>query len=1023
MFERGVRLGKFEVVDTFPVPDYRSEAVHLRHVLTGLEVVHLRNDDEENLFTFAFRTPNPSGDGAAHVLEHSVLCGSERFPMKDPFVALSNQSVKTYLNALTYPDRTVYPASSTVRADYFNLMRVYGDAVFFPRLDPEVFMQEAHRLELGADGSPSIQGVVYNEMKGDYSSFESAVSAACDRSLLAGSVYETDSGGDPLEIPSLTHGRLRDFHARWYRPDNCLVFLYGDIPTEEQLEFLQSELLDRLEARLPAADVSEEARRARLGEFLSFVTPRPVSSPVFLRAEGPSGGEDGEAEDGNTVVLNWSFGERSDSEAEAERAVVAGILMNHDGSPLQKALLDSGLGEDIAPQTGVSSYLRHSMMSLGLRGVKEGDERKVERVVMDALERLVREGIDRDDVESALLSMEFSQRSIRRLGGPYSKTLMGRVVAGWLYGLPLSRQIRSRSVIEGIRRKIVGDAGCLPRLVRSLLIDNPARSLVVVSPSDGFSEGRRRAESEIVARMMARTDADSVRAENARLRAFQEKADDPSVIPHLNPRDFVVDGRPVMPRVRTEVGEAAEGIPLFTNREVTNGIVYVGVGFPVDSLSPSDYPLVPLLSDAAPEMGFRRADGTAVGWAEAARLVALHAGDFGCASITTEACPTERGRELAASSRWVGRDWLVFRAACLEEQLGPTLDLLADFIAGADFSDSRRLRDVVSECRNDMDANVIPDGHRFAEMRAKCASCRSSAVDELWNGISQMLTLHAAADGSMEELSGRLSRMLGEVRSAGAFVHVVAEDSALERLGGLLGSFAVRARLRPLSERPEADFSALAALTRLPGQERADSDEVCATSAQVGFAAEYFAADPLGTEIGAAESVCAHWLSNNLLWERIRTVGGAYGAFASSDSIPGAFSLATYRDPSPFASLGAFGDCLSEAASAELSEEEAERAVVGNYSQWVQPQTPRSRGASALLRLLSGLSDEDREGRLLASLGVGARSLAGGFSRLAELSRAAGDSVPFRRKRVVICGRGQLSAGVPDGFVRVELPI
>ncbi len=278
MFEKGNVYKNFEVVDVFFVNDYHSNAVHLRHKQTGLEVVHLQNDDEENLFSFAFRTPNNEANGAAHILEHSVLCGSQKFPLKDPFVVLSNQSVKTYLNALTYPDRTVYPASSTVKADYFNLMRVYGDAVFFPRLDDEVFLQEAHRIEIDENGEPSIQGVVYNEMKGDYSSFESVVSSICDSSLLSGSVYEKDSGGDPLFIPSITVEKLRDFHSRWYKPDNCLVFLYGNIPTEEQLDFLQDEFLYRLEEKYPEIETTEEARKKNLQEFLSFVTPKNVSS-------------------------------------------------------------------------------------------------------------------------------------------------------------------------------------------------------------------------------------------------------------------------------------------------------------------------------------------------------------------------------------------------------------------------------------------------------------------------------------------------------------------------------------------------------------------------------------------------------------------------------------------------------------------------------------------------------------------------------------------------------------------------
>src|SRR5574344_664761 len=219
--KKGDSYHGFKVLDVVYVADCNANGIWLRHERTGLEVFHLLTDDDENLFAFAFRTPPEDSTGAAHVLEHSVLCGSERYPLKDPFIRLVNQSVKTYLNAWTSPDKTVFPASSMVKADYFHLMSVYGDAVFFPLLRKEIFMQEAHRLDLDQNGRPSIQGVVYNEMKGSYSSFESVAADEAMKSVLRGSIYEKDSGGDPLEIPNLTYKEFISFHKKHYRPDNC----------------------------------------------------------------------------------------------------------------------------------------------------------------------------------------------------------------------------------------------------------------------------------------------------------------------------------------------------------------------------------------------------------------------------------------------------------------------------------------------------------------------------------------------------------------------------------------------------------------------------------------------------------------------------------------------------------------------------------------------------------------------------------------------------------------------------------
>ncbi|WP_191014621.1 insulinase family protein [Treponema zioleckii] len=519
--EKGKNYKDFECLDIFEVADYHSTVVYLRQLKTGLEVFHMVNSDPENLFSFAFKTPNEKSTGAAHILEHSVLCGSENFPLKDPFVNLSNQSVKTYLNAMTYPDRTVFPASSIVKADYFNLMNVYGDAVFFPKLEKEIFLQEAHRLEIDENGTPSIQGVVYNEMKGNYSSFDSVAGDACNISLLRDCIYEKDSGGDPLEIPKFTYEEFLAFHRRWYRPDNCFVFLYGNIPTEEQLDFIQEHFLERLEKKYPDIVVSEKNRLDNLNQFLKYVTPVEIKAPFEFACEGPASEE--ESSSGDTVVVNWSLGPTENAEKSMLNTVIAGILMNHDGSPLQKALVDSGLGEDMAPQSGLSNYIYHSMLSIGLRGVKKGDAKKVEDLVLNTLQKLADEGIKESDIQSTMMSLEFSQREIKRSGGPYSLVLMNRPIFGWLYGFDVRKQFKLRSILEEIRSKIKNEKGFLENKIRELLIENPRRSLVVVTPSKEFNANRERLEKELIDSLMQKTSVENVKADCEKLHEFQRK--------------------------------------------------------------------------------------------------------------------------------------------------------------------------------------------------------------------------------------------------------------------------------------------------------------------------------------------------------------------------------------------------------------------------------------------------------------------------------------------------------------------
>lgn len=981
--------GAFRVLSVFPVADYHATGIHLRHE-SGLEVFHLLNGDEENLFAFAFRTLNPRADGAAHILEHSVLCGSERYPLKDPFIRLSGQSVKTYLNAMTYPDRTVFPASSLVRADYFNLMDVYGDAVFFPRLDPEVFMQEAHRLEVDENGVPSVQGVVYNEMKGNYSSFEGVAADAAANSLLKGCVYAQDSGGDPLAIPSLTHGELVAFHERWYRPDNCLVFLYGNIPTEEQLDFLQAHFLDRLAARFPER-TTEEARSARIASFVRAVTPEPVTEPRTVYAEGPAG-EEGAGR--RTVLVNWLFGTCPDAETSYAYQVLAGILLNHDGSPLQKALLESGLGEDIAPQTGLDGSLYQYMLSVGLRGVKKGDERRVERVIFDTLAALAEHGIAQGDIDATLMSMEYAQCEIKRVHGPYSLRLMSRPIYAWLYGHDLRQSFRLRATFDRIAEHIRAQDGYLERLIRELLLENKRRSLVVVTPTKAYTRRREKAERNLIAALMKKTSIAAVRAENAALHAFQSREEDDSCLPHLKPADFLRDAAPLVDTIATDIdsipGTDGKPLPLFVNREHTNGIVYVDVGFPTDVLAAADYPLLPLLAESVSEVGWGGMD-----WAQAAAQAALHTGGISVSLLVSDTGDSPNTKQIAARSKeWVSREWLVFRVGMLEKECEAALGLLAGCIAETDFRDTKRLQDICNELRNDIDATVIPDGHEYVSLRTKRAVSRTKAVDELWNGLSLLFTLHNLPKDGAGETAERLRALFSAVKAGGAFVHVTAEESGIARVKGLLADFVRRADVRSLKPPAAARAEDFVALTDLGAD---GAGETFAVSAQVGFAAQCTPCSPYGTKEAALEEVCAHWLSNTLLWEKLRTIGGAYGAFCYTEPLSRSLVFSTYRDPTPHKSADVFNACLAECAQREMSAEDAERAVVGTYSGNIQPRSPHGRGATGLLRTLYAVSDDDREAKVRAMLSATPQDLREAFARLAAFAAE-------RTARAIMCG-------------------
>jgi Zn-dependent M16 (insulinase) family peptidase len=334
----------FKHISTDELDEYRGQGYLFEHIQSGCQIYHVLNDDEENLFSFNFRTPPADSSGVAHILEHSVLCGSKKFPVKDPFLSMMKGSVNTFLNAMTYPDKTLYPAASVLEKDYFNLMDVYGDAVFFPNLNEEVFRQEGHRLEWDDQGRLVRTGIVYNEMKGNYSSQEGIASEWCIRSLFPDNPYGVDSGGEPESIPSLSYEEFVDFHKAWYHPSNCKIFLYGNIPSEKILSFLDSRFLGEFQAK-------------KVDSFVPL--QKSWTEPRILEKTWPLG-EDDTGENKSTISLNWKIFAPDDPVRSLSMSILTEMLMGNAGAPLHKALLESGLGEDLSPVSGLPSVLIRS---------------------------------------------------------------------------------------------------------------------------------------------------------------------------------------------------------------------------------------------------------------------------------------------------------------------------------------------------------------------------------------------------------------------------------------------------------------------------------------------------------------------------------------------------------------------------------------------------------------------------------------------------------------------------------------
>ena len=936
---RGFRV--VEVMDC--VKDCDAPGIYLRHERTGMEVFHVLKEDDENLFAFVFRTPVKDSTGVAHVIEHSVLCGSEKYPLKDPFIRLSNQSLATYLNAFTSMDYTAFPSSSVVKADYFNTFSVYADAVFFPLLKEEVFLQEGHRIEFDEKGRPSIQGVVYNEMKGKYSSYESVISDGIDNVVFNGTRYTNDSGGDPMAIPSLTYGRFKAFHRKHYTPANCMLFLYGNIPTEEQLDFIDANVLSRISAP---------------GKRVPF-PPFPTDSKVPSRARvyGPSS----EDETKDSVVCAWRlfFPDIPRKQQRIELMFLNNLLWNSDSAPVSKALLESRLGDDIAPQTGVT-FLQYHSVACGLRGTDSKCAGQVKRIIFSELEKICREGLKEEIMDRICMTFDFFNREISRDGGPQGLVMLRRCLGGWIYGENPWEFLELYDDFKKLKSRLDSDPGYLSTMIRRYFLDNPNFTVVTASPSLQWIKKRERMEKENLRNELALMGREKAGKKFLRMLDFQ-KTPEPDELVRNFPRistdqlEVKVWDSPVR---SVEIG----GIPLFMNREPTNGIVYFDLYYAIDGLTPEEYRYASIVAGTCTDVGWGK-----LSWSESQNMQQRLTGNLVPHTESMDCAIHDESR----NSDYVGRDWMVITVSVLEDKLEPALKMLSDMLLNVDYRDTERLMNLINSSVNSFKSGLAYYSNIYAWYRARRKADWSSTLNELWSGLTSSFTMKELSRMDPDRVASRLRTVLKKILSGGSIMHVVSTAEGISRTKKLLPDFVEKLSLRPVGKKPVHNHQKMIKLTELSGEVVNPPskgkgnpyfiDEVMLLNGTVGTVYSALQSSPYGTRASVAESVFCHGMSNSELWDLIRTKGGAYGVSFFSKSIYLLSGYGTYRDPKPFDSARTIRDALIESVKKDYDDGDVEKSIIGCYSSTVEPVVPSERGLMAFNAILHGAKISDRK--------------------------------------------------------------
>jgi len=894
------------------IRELKTHARFYRHAKTGAELLSLSNEDENKVFGITFRTPPADSTGVAHILEHSVLCGSRKYPVKEPFVELLKGSLQTFLNAFTYPDKTCYPVASQNLQDFYNLVDVYLDAVFYPRLTPFVFQQEGWHYELENPDSPlSYKGVVFNEMKGAYSSPDNVISEKSLQSLFPDNPYGFDSGGNPKHIPDLTFEQFLNFHRKYYHPSNTRIYFYGDDTPEERLRLVNAYLMDfdaiKIDSAIEIQALLEKPRR--------IVHPFMVGKEENASAKG-------------MMTLNWLMSETTDPKTNFSLRMLEYILMGMPASPLRKALIDSGLGEDIAGE-GLGSELRQIYFSTGLKGIEIENSDAIESLIMETLTTLAEKGIDPRTVEAATNTIEFKLRENNAGHFPQGLNLMLRSLTTWLYDSDPLALLAFEAPLGKIKSDVQQNSALFQEMIYRFFLNNPHRTTLILKPDPILREREEAAEKDRLAK--ARADMSpgqlgDVADNTIKLKRLQETPDAPealATIPVLKLADLEKTNKTI-PLERLD----RQGTPILFHDLFTNGIAYLDLGFNIHTLPEKYLPYVPLFGRALVEMGTEKEDFVTL-----TQRISRKTGGIRPQSLISAVKNT---RQSAA--------WLFLRAKAMVNQTGSLMDILRDVLLTVRLDNKERFLQMVLEEKARAEQKLVPAGHQVVNLRLRAHFGEAHWAAEQMGGISHLFFLR--------ELIGMIEKNWVDVLAVLEKMHQL-----LVNRRAMIFNITLDKKNWPGFERqihqalgamPDPPVSVTDWSTKSP-----PLVEGMAIPSQVNYVGKGANLFEFGYRFNGSALVITRYLRNSYLWDRIRVQGGAYGAFCLFDRLSGVLTFVSYRDPSLMKTIEVFDSTAAFLRDLTLDDQELSKSIIGAIGDLDAHMLPDTKGYTSLLRYLS----------------------------------------------------------------------
>ncbi len=929
----GQQYRDFQVTRIVDLPELQSHLIELTHLPSGAQVMHIANEDCENLFCLSFQTFPQKSDGVAHILEHTVLCGSKKFPVKDPFFSMTRRSLNTFMNALTGSDFTCYPAATQIKKDFYNILEVYIDAVFFPNLNKLSFLQEGHRLEFTQPNDPSspleFKGVVFNEMKGVMTSPNSRLSEAMHAALYPQLTYGINFGGCPKVIPELTYEELLNFHKQFYHPSHCLFFFYGNFALQGHLDFIAEHALNGVKKAPPLPRLPLQAK---------------YTQPVNIHTQYPIAGD--EKETAKTyIAFGWLTCPISDQEQVLALSILEIVLLDTDASPLKMALLKSGLCTLVSSH--IDTDIHEGCWIITLRGCEAETADACEQLLHNTLSDIVRNGIPLYLIENAIHQLEIYRSEIGGDQGPFGLSLFMRAGLLKQHDVLPEEGLKIHSLFDAIHKKALMDPTYFTQLIQKMLLDNTHRTRVVMTPDKHLTAKEHEEEQRLLEQIKAKLSDQQIREimhQSEELTLFQKKQEEESldVLPKLSLEDI-----PKLSRHFELHQEEIGPLNIYHHSCFTNKILYADLCYKLPEVSLEDLPYLRLFCVLLTQMGCGRRNYMD-------NLEFIQANTGGISASLSFNLQAQNAHHFYPS--------LHLKSKALYRKAPKLFQLLADITQSVDFTDMTRLKEVLLKHYTGLESSLTQNAMRYAINLSASPLDAASYIANKWYGLDYYWMIKQIGSDIHHHLP-LLSKKMQELQHK--LLGLDNPDLILTCDTEFYNELKNH-HFYGITKIPVHAFESWKCdcpLPQIPSQGRL-------IASPVAFIGKVFKTVSFVHPDSPLLALVASLLDNLTLHPLIREQGGAYGSGAASNALSGNFYFYSYRDPNISKSLEAFEISIHQLAQGNFDDQDLEEAKFDIIQGLDEPVPPGLRGEHAYAWLCEGKTQEIRQtyrDRLLAA--------------------------------------------------------